>query len=96
MADPVHSTSKRGGDRNSAQAKAERAAKWPASLVSEIAERRQQLDQNFYDHLRELRRRHGDRAVDQALGLWQEQRDAVAIAPKKERRGPNHFYRERA
>jgi hypothetical protein len=36
-------------------------------LVVEISERRQRLDQTFFDHLRRMRRQHGDRAVDQAL-----------------------------
>ena len=91
MADAdLHSTGKRGGDRNSAQAKAARAARQPA-LVTEIAERRQWLDQNFFDYVRRLRVQYGDAAVDRALAAWREQRDAVAIAPTKERRGAKHY-----
>jgi hypothetical protein len=50
------------------------------SLVTEIAERRQRLDQTFYEHIRRLRREHGDRAVDQALATWQQQRNQVSAA----------------
>jgi hypothetical protein len=42
-------------------------------------------------NIRELRRQHGDRAVDQALAAWQEQRNAVAVTKtdwRQERRGP--------
>jgi hypothetical protein len=88
---------KRGGDRRSEKARAERAARQP-SLVSEIAEQRQRLDQTFYKHIRKLRHEHGNRAVDQALSVWQQQRNAVAVAPDKqgpERRGPKFHYRER-
>jgi hypothetical protein len=67
-------------------------------LVTEISERRQRLDQSFHDHLRKLRRLHGNRAVDQALSMWQRQRDQVAIAPgqdwRQERRGPQHFRKQ--
>ena len=78
---------KRGGDRRSAKARAEQAARRP-SLVTEIAD-------VFIKSLVELRQQHGDRAVDQALSLWQAQRDAVAVAPNKqepERRGPRFHY----
>lgn len=82
---------KRGGDRRSKQARALQAAKQP-SLVSEISERRQLLDQNFYDYLRRLLGLHGARAVDQALATWQQQRDAVAVAPSRTKdRGPRLF-----
>jgi hypothetical protein len=64
-------------------------------LMTRIIERRQQLDQDYFNDLRELRQQHGDRAVDQALHLMQEQRDAVSAAPKQDgrqqRRGPQHF-----
>lgn len=91
-----HNSTKRGGDRRSEKARAEQAARRP-SLVVEIAEWRQRLDQSFYDHLHELRRLHGDAVVDQALATLQRQRDQVSAAPRKEpeRRGPNHFRREK-
>jgi predicted amidohydrolase YtcJ len=38
-----------------------------------------------------MRHAYGDRAVDQALATLQEQRDQVAAAPKKQRRGPQLF-----
>ena len=82
-------TGKRGGDRRSERARALQTAKRP--LVSEISERRQQLDQALFEHIRDLRRMHGDRAVDQALARLQEQRDAVAVAPRKQERGPRLF-----
>ena len=59
--------------------------------MSEISERRAAADQGFYEYLCELRRLHGDRAVDQALTRLQEQRDAVAVAPRKQERGPRLF-----
>jgi hypothetical protein len=55
MASELPSSKRRhGGDRHLAQARAERAAQQP-SLLIEISEYRQQLDQDFYDHLRRLR-----------------------------------------
>jgi hypothetical protein len=63
-------------------------------LMTRIIERRQQLDQDYYNDLRELRQLHGDRAVDQALALLQRERDAVAVSAKpKGERGPQHFRR---
>jgi hypothetical protein len=82
---------KRGGDRRSETARAEQAARQP-SLIAEIKERRQQLDQSFYDYTCQLRQLHGDQAVDRALTMVQELRDAVAAAPREpERRGPRLF-----
>lgn len=70
-----------------------------ADLMMRIRARRQQLDQDYYEDLRELRAQHGDAAVDRALAMMQEQRDAVSAAPKQdwrgERRGPQHFRREK-
>ena len=46
---------------------------------------------NYFLTTSELRREHGDRAVDQALAAWQQQRDAVAVTKtdwRQERRGP--------
>jgi hypothetical protein len=34
---------------------------------------------------------HGDRAVDQALAMLQQQRDAVAVVKEKEQREPRLF-----
>ena len=88
-----HNGKHRGGDRRSEKARAHQAGR--VALVTEIAERRQRLNQNFYDHLRRLRQLHGDRAVDQALSVWREQRNAVAIVPDEqepERRGPRFHY----
>ena len=90
MADhELQHSGKRGGDRRSEKARAEQAARRP-SLVSEIAEQRQRLDQTFYEHIRKLRQQHGDHAVDQALSVWQQQRNAVAVTKvdwRHERRG---------
>jgi phage shock protein A len=58
-----------GGDRTSKQAKAARA-----NLVDEISAHRRQLD----DYIRELRRQHGDSAVDQALALLR-QRERINV-----------------
>ena len=90
--EPHHTGKRRGGDRRSAKAKALQAANRP-SLVTEISERRQRLDQTFYHHLRKLRRQHGDQAVDRALATLQQQRDAVAVT--KQERDPQHFRRDR-
>ena len=67
-----------------------------ASLITKISERREHLDQTFFNDLRELRQQHGDCAVDQALATLQAQRDAVAVTKrpkKKQERGPQHFRR---
>ena len=59
-------------------------------LVTEISEHRQQLDQSFYDHIRQLRQLHGNAVIDQALSMWQQQRNAVAITQtdwRREKRG---------
>ncbi|MFZ3247916.1 MAG: hypothetical protein WB037_18645 [Pseudolabrys sp.] len=54
-----------------------------SNLVVVISERRQQLDQRFYDDLRKLRKQHGDAAVDRALAEVERQREMVAAAPAK-------------
>ena len=41
-----------------------------ASLITKISERREHLDQTFFNDLRELRQQHGDCAVDQALATF--------------------------
>lgn len=69
-----------------------------ANLMARIRTWRQQLDQDYFNDLRELRQQHGDRAVDQALATLREQREAVATAKpdwRQERRGPRFHYRER-
>lgn len=48
-------------------------------LVADISEHRQRLDQTFFDHIRQLRHEHGDRAVDEALATLRKQREAVAV-----------------
>jgi hypothetical protein len=78
-----------GGDRRSAQARADQAARRP-SLIGEISARRQQRDQDYYLDLCELRRLHGNAQVDKALAVLEQQRDAVSAKPKGER-GPQHF-----
>jgi hypothetical protein len=56
-------------------------------LVVRITERRQQLDQDYYNDLSALRQPHGDQAVDQALAMVQQQRDQVAVRKADWRRG---------
>ena len=75
-------TGKRGGDRRSEHARTAQTAKQP-NLVATIAARRQHLDQVFFNDLRKLRREHGDAAVDRALAAIEQQRNAVAVAPRK-------------
>jgi predicted amidohydrolase YtcJ len=50
-----------------------------AGLITKISTRRQELDQTFFNELREMRHAYGDRAVDQALATLQQQRDQVAV-----------------
>jgi hypothetical protein len=61
-----------GGDMKSAKAKATRD-----NLANDIGERRAALA----DYIRQLRQRHGDAAVNEALARL-EQRDRIAIAPR--------------
>lgn len=73
--DALHPNSnRRGVDRRSAAAKASRASRFPFSLVTEIAERRQRLDQIFFQRICRLRRQYGDAVVDKAVATWQAQR----------------------
>ena len=55
-----------------------------AALVAKIGERRQHLDQLFFNDIRKLRREHGDKVVDQALSRHgSDSAIRVAAAPSK-------------